>query len=51
VVPDPTAVLIRPDEYLAWVGDSTGPGLAEALTTWFGPRSPPGFTRRSATAM
>ena len=33
----PTAVLIRPDGYVAWVGDSTEQGLAAALTTWFGP--------------
>ena len=33
----PTAVLIRPDGHVAWVGDLTQPGLAEALTTWFGP--------------
>ncbi len=33
----PTAVLIRPDGYVAWVGDLTQQGLAEALTTWFGP--------------
>ncbi len=33
----PTAVLIRPDGYVAWVGDGTQLGLAEALTTWFGP--------------
>jgi 3-(3-hydroxy-phenyl)propionate hydroxylase len=33
----PAAVLIRPDGYVAWVGDSTQPGLADALTTWFGP--------------
>jgi 2-polyprenyl-6-methoxyphenol hydroxylase-like FAD-dependent oxidoreductase len=36
-VPAPGAVLIRPDGYVAWVGDSTQLGLAEALTTWFGP--------------
>jgi 2-polyprenyl-6-methoxyphenol hydroxylase-like FAD-dependent oxidoreductase len=35
-VPAPTAVLIRPDGYVAWVGDLTQPGLADALTTWFG---------------
>ena len=35
----PTAVLIRPDGYVAWVGDSTQLGLADALTTWFGPVS------------
>ncbi len=33
----PTAVLIRPDGYVAWVGDPTDLGLADALTTWFGP--------------
>jgi FAD binding domain/Aromatic-ring hydroxylase, C-terminal len=33
----PTAVLIRPDGYVAWVGDLTQPGLADALTTRFGP--------------
>jgi 2-polyprenyl-6-methoxyphenol hydroxylase-like FAD-dependent oxidoreductase len=34
----PTAVLIRPDGYVAWVGeDVTHPGLRDALTTWFGP--------------
>jgi len=33
----PTAVLIRPDGYAAWVGDLTQQGLADALTTWFGP--------------
>ena len=33
----PTGVLIRPDGYVAWVGDHTQLGLADALTTWFGP--------------
>jgi len=34
----PVAVLIRPDGYVAWVGDLiTHEGLADALTTWFGP--------------
>jgi 3-(3-hydroxy-phenyl)propionate hydroxylase len=35
----PTAVLIRPDGYVAWVGELTQLGLADALTTWFGPPS------------
>ena len=35
----PTAVLIRPDGYVAWVGDGTQVGLVDALTTWFGPRA------------
>jgi 3-(3-hydroxy-phenyl)propionate hydroxylase len=35
----PAAVLIRPDGYVAWVGDRTQPGLVDALTAWFGPRS------------
>jgi len=33
----PTAVLIRPDGYVSWMGDQTQLGLADALTTWFGP--------------
>jgi 3-(3-hydroxy-phenyl)propionate hydroxylase len=33
----PTAVLVRPDGYVAWVGELTQVGLADALTTWFGP--------------
>jgi 3-(3-hydroxy-phenyl)propionate hydroxylase len=33
----PTAVLIRPDGYVAWAGDQTQLGLVDALTTWFGP--------------
>jgi 2-polyprenyl-6-methoxyphenol hydroxylase-like FAD-dependent oxidoreductase len=32
----PTAVLIRPDGHVAWVGDGTDEGLSDALTTWFG---------------
>jgi 2-polyprenyl-6-methoxyphenol hydroxylase-like FAD-dependent oxidoreductase len=33
----PTAVLIRPDGHVAWVGEETQLGLADALSTWFGP--------------
>jgi 3-(3-hydroxy-phenyl)propionate hydroxylase len=32
----PDAVLIRPDGYVAWVGDGTREGLSEAITTWCG---------------
>ena len=32
----PTAVLIRPDGYVGWVGDRAQQGLVDALTTWFG---------------
>jgi len=32
----PTTVLIRPDGYVAWVGDGGQSGLVEALTRWFG---------------
>ncbi len=35
-VAGPAAVLIRPDGYVAWVGDGTDKGLRDALTTWFG---------------
>jgi aromatic ring hydroxylase-like protein len=45
VVAAPTAVLIRPDGYVAWVGDGTGAGLADALTKWFGPPVPASRTR------
>ena len=33
----PTAVLIRPDGYVGWVGEGTDLGLSDALATWFGP--------------
>jgi hypothetical protein len=36
LVAAPSAVLIRPDGYVAWVGDGTDSGLRDALTTWFG---------------
>jgi 3-(3-hydroxy-phenyl)propionate hydroxylase len=32
----PTAVLVRPDGYVAWVGERSQEGLTDALTTWFG---------------
>jgi 3-(3-hydroxy-phenyl)propionate hydroxylase len=37
VVKAPTAVLVRPDGYVAWIGDGAYAGLVDALTTWFGP--------------
>jgi hypothetical protein len=40
----PSAVLIRPDGYVAWVGEDTQLGLVDALSTWFGP--PAGASRR-----
>jgi hypothetical protein len=33
----PSAVLIRPDGHVAWVGDGTDDGLRDALTRWLGP--------------
>ncbi len=39
VVAAPTAMLIRPDGYVAWVGDLTQKDLADGLTRWFGPDS------------
>jgi hypothetical protein len=54
VVAAPTAVAIRPDGYVAWVGDRTQQGLADAMTTWFGPPTPTlrtGFQERSVTSL
>ncbi|MBV8434613.1 MAG: hypothetical protein JO029_10075, partial [Candidatus Eremiobacteraeota bacterium] len=36
IVTAPTAVLIRPDGYVAWVGEQCGSGLTDALGIWFG---------------
>jgi 3-(3-hydroxy-phenyl)propionate hydroxylase len=33
----PTALLVRPDGYVGWVGEGTDAGLADALATWCGP--------------
>jgi hypothetical protein len=35
-VDPPSAVLVRPDGYVAWVGEGTAAGLTEAVRTWFG---------------
>ncbi len=32
----PTAVLIRPDGHVAWVGEQSDAGLDDAVTRWFG---------------
>jgi 3-(3-hydroxy-phenyl)propionate hydroxylase len=32
----PTAVLVRPDGHVAWIGAGSDVGLAEALGFWFG---------------
>ncbi len=45
VVGAPSAVLIRPDGYVAWVGDGTDLGLTDALATWFGPPTAPAVMR------
>jgi 2-polyprenyl-6-methoxyphenol hydroxylase-like FAD-dependent oxidoreductase len=45
----PTAVLIRPDGHVAWVGDGTDQGLRDALTTWFGPAQPKNLTKNLAS--
>jgi 3-(3-hydroxy-phenyl)propionate hydroxylase len=37
LVSAPAAVLIRPDGYVAWVGEGTQDGLQDAMSTWFGP--------------
>ena len=52
----PTAALIRPDGYVAWVADGTSLGLGEASSTWFGAaaaarrRPTPSFDRPARTA-
>jgi 2-polyprenyl-6-methoxyphenol hydroxylase-like FAD-dependent oxidoreductase len=33
----PSAVLVRPDGYVGWVGEGTSAGLEAALVRWFGP--------------
>jgi 3-(3-hydroxy-phenyl)propionate hydroxylase len=35
-VPAPSAVLVRPDGYVAWAGEPTDPARSAALSTWFG---------------
>lgn len=35
-VPTPAAILIRPDGYVAWVGEGRRAGLADACAAWFG---------------
>jgi 2-polyprenyl-6-methoxyphenol hydroxylase-like FAD-dependent oxidoreductase len=37
VVSGPTAVLVRPDGYVAWASDGSDAGLTDALATWLGP--------------
>jgi 2-polyprenyl-6-methoxyphenol hydroxylase-like FAD-dependent oxidoreductase len=44
----PTAVLIRPDGYVAWVGERRDHGLGDALTAWFGP--PTGLSQARTAA-
>jgi 3-(3-hydroxy-phenyl)propionate hydroxylase len=36
-VDSPTAVLIRPDGHVAWVGEPDDAALTDAVAMWFGP--------------
>ena len=47
-VPAPSAVFVRPDGYVAWVGEGADDGLADALGAWFGPATPLTTTSRPA---
>src|SRR5215218_4659360 len=42
----PAGVLIRPDGYVAWVGEGNADGLEDALGAWFGPATPLTTTNR-----
>ena len=44
-VPAPSAVAVRPDGHVAWVGEPTDPSLSRALTSWFGAPAPPPAAR------
>ena len=46
VVSAPSAVLIRPDGYVAWVGDGTAQGLEGSLTLWVGAQAMQKKTQR-----
>jgi glycine/D-amino acid oxidase-like deaminating enzyme len=49
VISAPTAVLIRPDGYVAWVGDRADEQLTDALTSWFGPPNDEAHRRQVVT--
>lgn len=40
-VEPPSALLVRPDGYVAWAATGTSGGLHDVLTTWFGAPTPP----------
>jgi 3-(3-hydroxy-phenyl)propionate hydroxylase len=48
-VTPPSAVLVRPDGYVAWVGEGTDDGLRDALARWFGPANRAGDDGREAS--
>jgi 3-(3-hydroxy-phenyl)propionate hydroxylase len=43
-----SAVLVRPDGHVAWVGERTDAGLVEAMSRWFGPPAPPSTRRQTS---
>ncbi len=50
---DRTALLVRPDGYVAWTGDGPDPSLTAAMRRWFGPQesAPPPATEPASRSV
>ena len=49
-VAPPTAVLVRPDGHVAWVGEGSREGLTDALERWLGPPGPRSASGRQGSS-